>query len=86
MFLGPPTLTLISAWLFKTEQAIPVMVGLIGGILGGIIGGSMLSERLAKTQAGRILLTFILSSIMVLVSLTLCGFGCAFGGFNFGRL
>jgi len=83
MFLGPPLLTLLSALLFRAENGgIPVMIGLIGAILGGITCGVMLAHRLAKTIAGRIFLCFLLASIMVFVSVTLCCFGCNLGGYQ----
>jgi hypothetical protein len=83
-FVGPPLLTLLSAWLFRTKNGgVPVMFGLIGGILGGITSGVMIGMQTAKSLAGRIFLTFIFGAIMVVAIITLCFFGCALGGYQF---
>jgi hypothetical protein len=84
VFLGPPILTLLSASLFRAENdPIPQLVGLIGGGLGGLTCGIMLALRLSNTFEGRMIGVIVLGVIMVVVSITLCCFGCDLGGYQF---
>src|ERR1700759_4394447 len=51
--LGPPLLTMLSAFLFKlsSNDGVSVAIGLFGSIAGGIAGGIILGLKLGRTIA-----------------------------------
>lgn len=84
MLLGPPILTMLSAWLVHApNESYSVGIGFFGGGAAGIVCGIMLGLRLGKTIPARILQCLFFAAIMVVVCIMLCFFGCNLGGYQF---
>lgn len=83
VLLAPPLLTALTAWLIHTpNQSTSVAIGFFGGGAAGIACGIMIGLRLGKTLSRRCGFCLLFSIVMVVVSITLCCFGCGLGGYQ----
>jgi uncharacterized membrane protein len=90
LFLGalllPPVLTLLSAVMMRLILSDPMaggvslIVGLVGSVVVGIFCSVTLVRGLTGNKGSRVAGLILFAPIMILVCLTLCLFGCAFGG------
>jgi hypothetical protein len=84
VLIGPPLLTLITAYLGKDHrgQSVPPFIGFFGGGAAGIACGVMLARRLGTTSSARVLLGILFAGIFAVVCIMLSVLGCGAGGYQ----
>lgn len=78
---GPPVLTALAARLDGKGGAAPALM-FLGGAAGGLAGGVMLGCRFGKSATAKVVLSVLFAAISAVAVITLCGLGCAIGGYQ----
>ncbi len=78
---GPPLLTTLAAMMDHKGAAPPALM-FLGGAAGGVVVGVMLGCRFGKSTPAKAVLSVILAGVSVVAVVTLCGLGCAVGGYQ----
>ncbi len=79
--LGAPVLTALAAMLDHRGPAAPAFM-FLGGAAGGLAAGVMLGCRLGKSPTTKVVLSLVLAPVTAVAVISLCGFGCALGGYK----
>ena len=77
----PPMLTTLAALMDRKGASAPALM-FLGGAAGGIVAGTVLGCRIGGSTRMKVGLSVIFAGIMAVVVITMCGFGCAAGGYQ----